>query len=144
MTGRWRMRALSLVAVMVPTLAATADAPALKVIMQELRDNATEIADGLLNEDYEQIVRGASSIAEHPKIAPAEIALVAAALGAEMPEFKRLDGVVHDLSLAIRAAAEARNRDAVMSGYQQLIEGCVDCHSAYKARVAAVLGAKPE
>ena len=139
MTRQWRIRAAGLAVFIVPGLAVTDAAPTLKAIMQGLRDNVVEIADGLLNDNYDQVARGATSIAEHPRIAPAEVAVVASALGAEMPAFKGLDDAVHDLSIDIRNAAEARNREAVISGYQRLIEGCLACHSAYKARVAAAL-----
>lgn len=112
--------------------------------MQELRNNLVEISDGILTDNFEQVAQGAASIAEHPKIAPAQVALVAAALGPEMPAFKQLDNVVHDLSLKISTAAEALDRDAVISGYQRMFEGCVDCHSNYKERVAAALNPQPE
>jgi len=138
------IRAAGLMLILAPTVAMTDDAPALKEIMQELRNNLIEISDGILTDNFEQVAQGAASIAEHPKIAPAEVALVASALGPEMPAFKRLDNVVHDLSLEISAAAEALDRDAVISGYQRMIEGCADCHSSYKERVAAALNPRPE
>ena len=139
-----RSRAMCFALVMAPAIASPGDAPSLKAIMQELRNNVVEIADGLLNDDYDQVTRGAASIADHPKIAPAEVAIVAATLGSEMPAFKAFDDLVHNLSLDIRLAAEARDRDAVISGYQQLIEGCVDCHTAYKERVAMALSSRAE
>ena len=138
------LRAAALVLILAPTVAMSDDAPALKEIMQELRNKLIEISDGILTDNFEQVAKGAASIAEHPKIAPAEVALVASALGPEMSAFKRLDNVVHDLSLEISAAAEALDRDAVISGYQRMIAGCADCHSSYKERVAAALSSQPE
>lgn len=144
MNRRILIRAASLILILVPLIAMTDDAPALKEIMQDLRNNLIEISDGILTDNFEQVARGAAAVAEHPQIAPAQVALVAAALGPEMPAFKQLDNVVHDLSLEIGAAAEALDRDAVISGYQQMFEGCVECHSTYKERVAAALGPQPE
>ena len=138
------MRTARLMLLLAPTVAMTDDAPALKEIMQQLRNNLIEISDGILTDNFEQVAQGAVSIAEHPKIAPAQASLVASVLGPEMPAFKQLDKVVHDLSLEISAAAEALDRDAVISGYQRMIEGCVGCHSSYKARVAAALSPQPE
>mgnify|MGYP002064469261 CR=1 FL=1 len=66
--------------------------------------------------------------------------LVAEALGAEMPVFKQLDLLVHDLALEVHAAAKAEDRSAAIEGYQRMIEGCFACHEAYKDRVAAALG----
>ena len=129
----------SLVFVLVPAIALTGEATTLKEIMQGLRNNLVEISDGLLVDDFEQISRGAIAIAEHPRIPPAQVQLVAGELGEEMPAFKRIDTLVHDLALEIDVAAKARNRNAAISGYAQLIEGCFACHATYKDRVAAVL-----
>jgi len=60
-------------------------------------------------------------------------------LGPEMAAFKQLDILVHDVSLEIGAAAKALDRCAAISSYQRMIEGCFDCHSTYKERVAAAL-----
>ena len=136
--------AAALVLTLMLAVSMTSEATELKAIMQGLRDNLVEIADGLLTDDFEQIVRGATAVAEHPQIPPEQVQLVAAELGPEMVAFKQLDNVVHDLSLEISAAAEALDRDAVISGYQRIIEGCVDCHSSYKKRVAAALSSQPE
>jgi mono/diheme cytochrome c family protein len=124
-------------------LALAAETTALQEIMQGLRNNLAEIADGLLTDDFEQVARGATAIAEHPQIPPAEIQLVAATLGPEMPAFKQLDMRVHDLSLEIHAASKALDRDAAIAGYQQMLEGCLACHHSYKERVAAVLSQAP-
>jgi len=137
------MRAASIALVFVPTIALAAETTALQEIMQGLRNNLVEIADGLLTDDFEQVARGATAIAEHPQIPPAEIQLVAAELGPEMPAFKQLDMRVHDLSLEIHAAAQALDRDAAISSYQQMVEGCLACHHTYKTRVAAVLSQAP-
>lgn len=79
------------------------------------------------------------AISDHPRIPADQVQLVAQELGPEMPAFKQLDTVVHDLSLEISAAAEARDRDAAITAYQQMLDGCFQCHAAYKERVAVVL-----
>ena len=137
------IRATVLMLALAPTVAMTDDAPSLKEIMQGLRNNVVEISDGLLIDDFELIAQGAASIAEHPKIPAAQVQLVAAELGPEMAAFKQLDILVHDLSLEIGAAARAFDRDAAISSYQRMIEGCFDCHSTYKERVAAALRPVP-
>lgn len=143
MTNRKRLaRATALVLTLVPMLVMAGNAPSLKEIMQGLRDNLVEISDGLLTDDFDLIAQGAASIAEHPRIPAAQVQLVAAELGPEMTAFKQLDHLVHELSLEIGAAATALDRNAAISGYQRIVEGCLDCHSAYKERVAAAL--KPE
>ena len=126
-----------------PSVGITSEATDLKEIMQGLRNNLVDISDGLLTDDFEKIAHGADAIADHPRIPPSQVKLVAAELGSEMAAFKRLDTVVHDLSLEIRAAATAHDRDEAIAGYQRLLEGCLACHSTYKERVAAVLSLTP-
>lgn len=138
------IRAAGLMLALAPMVAMSDDGPSLKEIMQGLRDNLVAISDGLLTDDFELVAQSATLIAEHPKIPAAQVQLVAADLGAEMVAFKQLDNLVHDMSLEIRAAAKALDRDTAISSYQRMIEGCFDCHGTYKERVAAALRPKPE
>jgi len=137
------LRAAGIVFIFALTVAATDDATTLKEIMQGLRDNLVEISDGLLTDDFEQVAGGATAIANHPQIPAAQVQLVAAELGQEMAAFKKIDNHVHDLSLEINAAAKVLDRDAAISGYQRMLEGCFACHRNYKERVAAVLSRAP-
>ncbi len=121
--------------------ALTADDMSLKLIMQGLRDNLVEITDGLLTDDFDQVANGAIGIATHPQIPAAQVQLVAGELGEEMPAFKQMDTLVHDLSLEIEAAARTNNGGAALTAYQRMIDGCFACHENYKDRVAAVLAA---
>ncbi|MDH3339071.1 MAG: cytochrome c [Gammaproteobacteria bacterium] len=142
MTSRKRFIGLaSLVFILTPAAALTAEAMTLKEIMQGLRDDLVDISDGLFVDDFEQVARGAMAIAEHPPIPPAQVRLVAEELGLEMAAFKQLDTLVHELSLEINAAAEALDREAAVTGYKQIIDGCFGCHDAFKERVAAILSA---
>lgn len=122
-----------------PIIATPDEATDLKEIMQGLRDNFVEVTDGLLVDDFERVAQAATAIADHPKIPPAQVKLVAMELGSEMVDFKKLDILVHDLSLQLSDAARARDREATVDAYQQVIEACVECHRGYKDRVAAVL-----
>ena len=117
----------------------SADEPDLKEIMQQLRNNLVEITDGLLLDDFERIAQGAMGIANHPQIAATQVKRVVAELGPKMPEFKQLDQRVHDLSVSIEAAAKEKNHDAVAAEYQNLIGGCLACHSDFKDQVAKAL-----
>ncbi len=137
------IRVASIVFILAPMVATTGEAKDLKEIMQGLRNNLVDISDGLLTDDFEQVALGASAIAEHPRIPPAQVQLVAAELGPEMAAFKELDNLVHDLSLEINAAARTLDREAAIFGYQRMIEGCLACHRTYKERVAAVLKQPP-
>ena len=139
MTIRRLFGLASLTLLLAQPVALADEALTLKEIMQGLRDSLVQMGDGLLGNDLELVAQGALSIAEPPKIPPEQVQLVAAALGQEMPVFKQLDLLVHDLALEVHAAATARDRRAAIDGYQRMIEGCFACHEAYKDRVAAVL-----
>jgi len=118
----------------------TADGATLKEIMRGLQANTDHIVEGLLIDDFDKVAGAADRIADHPQIPPEQVKLVAAELAAEMPTFKQFDTLVHDLSLAIAAAAREGDRDRAISNYHQMLDGCFACHAAYKNRVAAVLG----
>ena len=124
---------------LIPSLALTSDALSLQEIMQGLGDDTAEMADGLLTGDFDQIAQAADAIANHPKISAEDAQLIAAELGDEMSVFKVLDTLVHDLAVEVGAAARSQDRPAAVSGYQQMFEGCLACHDAYKDRVAAAL-----
>ena len=136
-------QSLTVAVLFVPAMAMTDDDVTLKTIMQGLRDNLVEISDGLLTEDFALVSRGASAIAAHPQIPAAQVQLVAAELGQEMPAFKQLDTLVHDLSLELDAAAKDSDWGAATSAYQQIFDGCLACHENYKARVVAALSTRP-
>jgi cytochrome c556 len=131
--------AASLMLIFLPSVSMTSETSDLKEIMQGLRNNLVDIADGLLTDDFAKIEHGAHAIAGHPRIPSWQVKLVAAELGSEMATFKQIDTLVHDLSLEIEAAATTRDRDEVVSAYQRLLDGCLACHGAYKERVAAAL-----
>ena len=130
---------IALVLLLVPAVTLSEETTTLQAIMQGLRDNLVEITDGLLNEDFELVERGASAIANHPRISPGQVQLVANELGKEMPAFKQFDSRVHDLSVQISAAARSGDRAAAISGFGDMLNACFDCHDAYKDRVAAIL-----
>lgn len=132
---------LTISAFALSTVTATASAtePNLKEIMQELRSNLIEITDGLLVADFDRIERGAIGIAEHPPIAPSQVKLVLKALGPEMPKFKGFDVQVHKLALSIAVAAKTKNGNAILADYQQMLSGCLGCHTTFKDRVSKAL-----
>jgi cytochrome c556 len=139
MTGKFKTCALGLVLVFATTMIAVAAAPNLKEIMQGLRMATNDIADGLLTDDFDKVLAGANSIASHAQIPPQQIQRVAAELGSEMPAFKQMDTLVHDISVSIAAAANEKDRSRAITDYHRLLDGCFSCHVTYKVRVGAVL-----
>ena len=101
---------------------ATAADRELKEIMQGLRDDVVEITDGVLTDDFTKVADAALRIANHARIPPDQIQLVAAELGTEMAAFKQIDTSVRDLSLSIAAAAEEQDGDRAIADYQPYAE----------------------
>lgn len=126
------------------TIAAPMEEPNLKEIMQDLRNNMVEIADGLFADDFDRIANGAMGIAQHARIPASQVTLVADELGPEMGAFKMFDEEVHGLSVSMTAAAREHDRDAVIVSYQRMVEGCLACHRTFKDRVSKVLSGAPE
>ena len=137
-----RIALLACLAVMALPMMASTDEITLKAIMQELRQNFLDVSDGFLLEDFDKVAEGALAIAEHPRIPPEQVQLVAEELGAEMPVFKNFDVQVHELSLELYKAAKERDRSAAVAAYQGMVQACFDCHSAFRERVAGALGGR--
>lgn len=123
------------------TAAGAQQAPeaSLKAIMQELRNDTVLIMDAMLVDDLAAVADAAVRIADHPRIPPDQVSLVAAELGSEMAAFKQFDTLVHDLSVAMRDAAENGDRVRAQKHFQDMIAGCLGCHAAYRPRVMSVL-----
>lgn len=122
---------------------ATAAEPSLKEIMQDLRDNLVEITDGLLVDDFDRVVQGATGIAQHAPIAGPQAKRIAETLGPEMAAFKQFDEQVHALSVVIAASGKEKDREALIMDYQRMVNGCLACHAAFKERVTQVLTPAP-
>lgn len=133
----------ALALLLLPALAVTNEPTSLQVIMQGLGDNLADISDGVMADDLELVERGAAGIANHPRIPPEQVQLVARELGDEMAAFKQFDTQVHDLAVEIGAAARAGDSAMAVNKLQAMIDGCFGCHVAYKDRVAAVLRPDP-
>lgn len=111
----------------------------LKKIMQDLQSDSALVVEGLLIDDFDSVADAAARIADHPRIPPEQVALVAAELGAQMPTFKQLDTLVHDTALSISAAAQDGDSASIAANYKSMLDGCLACHAAFRQRVSEVL-----
>lgn len=124
---------------LIPVTALTGEDETLKGIMQALRQDFLDVSDGFLLDDFDKVAVGALAIAEHPRIPEEQAQRVADELGPEMPVFKNFDVQVHELSLELYKAAQDGDRVAALAAYQGMFAACIDCHAAFRQRVAAVL-----
>jgi cytochrome c556 len=116
------------------------DTKPLRLLMVGLAQDMSRINTGLWHEDYDLIRQGAANIANHPKIPPKQIAKIKKTLGTEFQNFVGFDKAVHSTSSELVSAAEARNWSGVLKKYDQIRDGCVGCHTAYRDRLQPVLG----
>ena len=131
----------ALILVQMAAMATTAEPVSLMEIMRGLRADLIAVSDGLLTDDFDKVESAASAIADHPRIPPEQVRIVAAELQEQMAKFKQFDTLVHENAVAMAAAARAMDRDRAVEGYRRVFEACVGCHSAYRQRVSAALSA---
>lgn len=127
-----------LAAAVLPTTAPSAE-ETLKTIMQELRSNFVEVSDGFLLGDFQKVADAALAIAEHPRIPPEQVDIVANELGADMAVFRNFDVQVHEWSLEMYKAANKPDRNAAVQAYHGMVAACFACHAAFRQRVADAL-----
>ena len=111
----------------------------LKVVMNGLLKDTQLLTEGIFLQDYKKIELAASNIADHPNPGKETMQKVMKNLGTEMPTFKGFDMKVHNTAVDIAKAAGDEDMTSIMSGYHQLIDGCLSCHTNYKKRVAKIL-----
>lgn len=107
--------------------------------MAGLAQDMARVNTGIWHEDFDLVRQGASSIANHPRIAPDQLAKIKKALGQEFQNFVRFDKDVHGTATELVSAAEARDWSSVLSKYTELRDGCFGCHAAYRERLRPVL-----
>ncbi len=117
----------------------TVETKRFRLLMVGLAQDMARINTGIWHEDYDLIREGASSIANHPKIPPDQIANIKKALGEDFQNFVRYDKAVHSTAVELVSAAEAREWSGVLSKYTEIRDGCVGCHTAYRDRLRSVL-----
>lgn len=120
-------------------MADTTETKQLRLLMAGLAQDMSRINTGLWHEDYGLVREGASSIANHPKIPPDQIAKIKKELGEDFQNFVRFDKNVHGTATELVSAAEARDWSGVLTKYTELRDGCFGCHAAYRERLRPVL-----
>lgn len=105
-------------------------------IMLQMATDMSALMQALWREDYEQMSAHAAAVAGHAAISAGELARIEAELGSEMAAFVAADEAVHQASVHLHGAAEAREMDAFLKQLAAVQRGCVDCHSRFRARLS--------
>lgn len=104
-------------------------------MMRLLLSDMYTINEGMYTENYELIMEGGTSIANHPVMTEEDKKLIKSTLGDKMKQFVNYDMVVHHHADSIRLAAERQQMDEVIRHYTIVQKGCIDCHSAFRTKI---------
>lgn len=104
-------------------------------IMLQMAAEMSGLTQALWLEDYEQMSEYAMGLAGHAGISAEELARIEAELGPEMAAFIAADEAVHQASIRLHEAAEARKMGVVLEELSEVQQGCVGCHSRFRERL---------
>jgi len=108
--------------------------------MRGLELDLADLAHGIWIEDHESAGAAASRIAGHPKVIPEQMVAIQASLSNEFPAFVQQDLGVHDAALEFTQVAEsAAATEELFAIFLRIQQGCISCHSAFRARVSEAL-----
>jgi hypothetical protein len=108
--------------------------PLLPIMMRMAADMAG-FMQALWLEDYEAMTRHATGVSAHPNISAAELERIESILGTATAAFEDADEEVHEASVRMREAAEARDMNAILEHLAAVQSGCVGCHTRFRERL---------
>jgi len=112
----------------------------LKEIMRALEADLTEVAHGIWTEDHQAVRAGAGRIADHPRVTPRQMGAIQTTLADEFPGFVQQDQAVHNTAVQLVEAVDAAQATGdLFRIYLRMQQGCMSCHTAFRARVIEAL-----
>ncbi len=104
----------------------------LRNIMQELSKNMQIVTDAISREDWEQVARIASQIANHPQPPIAEKMRILGFAGSNVSKFKSFDEQTHQAAKELEEIAIRKDGKAVIAQFATLQESCLACHQSFR------------
>lgn len=112
----------------------------LKTIMQGLETDMAALAHALWLEDAAGVAAAAARVADHPRVTPEQMAIIQGTLGPDFAAFVEHDHAVHGATVDLASAASKGATPAeLLAGTVVIQEGCVACHTAFRAKVSEAL-----
>jgi len=108
------------------------EALTLQIIMQDLGKEMQIVTDGISREDWEQVEKAASRIANHPQPALTERTKIMDFVGTDASKFKANDKKTHEAARALAEAAAQKNGQTVISAFATLQDTCLTCHNDFR------------
>lgn len=104
-------------------------------MMRLLLSDMYTVDEGIYTEDYTLVRKGANAIADHPGMTPEDKKRIQEELGDEFKAFVQFDMKVHHHADSMARAAAVKSMNDVLRHYNIVQQGCVDCHSRFRARI---------
>ena len=114
--------------------AAAADSmPGLRGVMQQLGRHMQAVAGAIATEDWPQVAKLASQVADHPEPPITEKVRVLSWLGTDAVKFRGFDQRVGAAAGEMGDAAKRGDGPAVIAAFAKVQQACLGCHQGYRA-----------
>ena len=114
------------------TSAHAKDPETFQELMKYMGEQYTQVVDGILKQDYDQIDKAANIIAFHPEPSLTQRMKIIAKLGTNFLDFKSWDDKVHLSAVALSQAAKTKDQQAILEQNSQVLKNCTSCHDKYR------------
>jgi cytochrome c556 len=112
----------------------------LKEIMRELGSVVASLSTAIALEDYAAIETNASEIASHEMPDMETRMKIMSFLGERSVAFRGADEKTHLAAAMMAEAAKRKDMDVVLEAYSDMLSGCVECHTNFRADVRKLFG----
>jgi len=110
----------------------------LKAVMQQLGRDYAALNQAILLEDFVAAENAAEHIANHEKPSMFQRMKIMGGLRSHMSDFKKADGKVHALAVAIEDAAKSKDLPLLIKRQSGMLSACMRCHSVYRKQVIEI------
>ncbi len=121
-----------------PTSTYAEDPKSFRDLMLYMGQQYSEVTQGILKQDYQQLATAANIIAFHPEPPLTQRMKIIAKLGSDFLDFKSWDDKVHLSAVALAQAAENKDINAVLEHNTTMLENCTSCHIKYRALIKSL------
>ena len=104
----------------------------LRNIMQKLSINMQIVTDAISREDWEQVVKTAPQIANHPQPPIAEKMHILRFAGSNVNKFKSFDKQTHQAAKELEEIAMNKDGKGVIAQFATLQKSCLACHQSFR------------
>ena len=108
---------------------------ALLPIMQQLGADMMALTHALMTDDYATVTQRAEAVANHAPISAEDLERIHGLLVNDMAQFEALDESVHEASVRLHEAAQARQPRVIAERLGEVQQGCVACHVQFRERL---------